>query len=118
MSKDFPQLAKDLSEAITVMRPSIPGTMQAFSALAKAALADGALDTRTKELIAIAISIALRCDGCIAFHVKAARRAGASRDEMLETIAMAIYMGGGPSMVYGAEALQAFDQFDAAAAAA
>ena len=118
MSKDFPQLAKDLSTAIAVMRPSIPDAMQGFSALAKAALVDGALDTRTKELIAIAISIALRCDGCIAFHVKAARRAGASRDEMLETIAMAIYMGGGPSMVFGAEALQAFDQFDGDAGAA
>ncbi len=118
MSKDFPQMAKDLSKAITVMRRGIPDAMQAFSALAGAATADGALDTRTKELIAIAIAIALRCDGCIAFHVKAARKAGASRDEMLETIAMAIYMGGGPSMVYGSEALQAFDQFDGDADAA
>jgi len=111
MSKDFPQLATELSRAIAVMRRGIPDTMQAFSALARAATATGALETKTKELVAIAIAIALRCDGCIAFHVKAACRAGADRAEMLETIAMAIYMGGGPSMVYGSEALEAFDQF-------
>jgi len=111
MSKDFPQMAKDLSGAIAVMRRGIPETMKAFSSLAAAATASGALETKTKELIAIAIAIALRCDGCIAFHVKAACRAGADRAEMLETIGMAIYMGGGPSMVYGAEALEAFDQF-------
>ncbi len=59
-------------------------------------------------------AVAVRCDGCIAFHVKAVIRAGVSREELLETIAMAIYMGGGPSMVYGAEALEAFDQFSSA----
>lgn len=113
MSKDFPQMARDLTAAIGTLRKGIPETMQAFSSLAKAATADGALDPKTKELIATAIGIAARCDGCVAFHVKAARRHGATREEMLETIAMAIYMGGGPSMVTGAEALEAFDQFEA-----
>ena len=111
MSKNFPQMAKDLNQPITATRKGIPGTMEAFSAIAKAATAPGTLDTKTKELIATAISIAVRCDGCIAFHVKAAIRNGVTREELLETIGMAIYMGGGPSMIYGAETLAAFDQF-------
>jgi len=85
--------------------------MKGFSAMAKAALELGALDSKTKELIALAIGVSARCDGCIAFHAKAAHQRGASREEVLETIGMAIYMGGGPSMVYGAQALEAFDQF-------
>ena len=117
MSKDFPQMAKDLSAAISVMRKGATEPMAAFSALAQAATKSGALDPKTKELIPTAIGIAVRCDGCIAFHVKAARKLGATREEMLETIAMAIYMGGGPSMVYGAETLEAWDQFEAAAEA-
>ena len=117
MTKNFPQMAKDLSGAIGVLRKGATEPMAGFSALAQAATKSGALDPKTKELIATAISIAVRCDGCIAFHVKAARKHGATRDEMLETIATAIYMGGGPSMVYGAETLEAFDQFEAADAA-
>ena len=94
---------------------SFSGVNVAFSTglkegAAKAAIAPGALDSKTKELIAIAIAIATRCDGCIGFHAKAAIRAGASREEVLETISMAIYMGAGPSMIYAAEALRAFDE--------
>lgn len=70
----------------------------------------GALDVKTKELIAIGIAIATRCDGCIGFHAKAAIKAGATREEILETLSMAIYMGAGPSMIYAAEALRAFDE--------
>ena len=87
--------------------------MAGFSALAKAATAAGALDPKTKELVAIGIAVTARCDGCIAFHTKAAIRGGATREELLETLGMSIYMGGGPSMVYAAEALAAFDQFAA-----
>ena len=67
------------------------------------------------ELIATGIGISARCDGCIGYHVKAAIKHGATREEMLETIAVAVYMGGGPSMIYGAEALSAFDAFAALA---
>ena len=116
MTKDFPQLAKDLSHAIGTLRKGATEPLQGFSALAKAATKTGTLDPKTKELIATAISIAVRCDGCIAFHVKAAREQGASREEILETIAMAVYMGGGPSLIYGAMTLEAWDQFDAAGA--
>ena len=72
----------------------------------------GVLDSKTKELIALAIGITARCDGCLAFHAKAAKKHGATRDEVIETIAVALYMGGGPSMIYGAEALSCFDALD------
>ena len=85
-------------------------------ALAKAALEPHALSTKTKELIALGISVATRCDGCIAFHAEAAVRQGASREEIMETMGMAIYMGAGPSVMYAAQALEAFDQFSAKAA--
>lgn len=111
MHKDWQALTKTLSDAMATERKGIPETAKAFAALAAAATAEGALDTKTKELIATAISIAIRCDGCVGFHVHAAVRQGATREEVLETIGMAIYMGGGPSMVYGAQALEAFDQF-------
>jgi len=116
MKKDYPLIAKDLTQEIGVLRKSLPGPMKAFAELASAATEAQALDTKTKELVAVAISVALRCDGCIAFHVKAARRAKCTRAELLDIIGMAIYMGGGPSLVYGAEALSAFDEFEEAAA--
>ncbi|MBW8310773.1 MAG: carboxymuconolactone decarboxylase family protein [Rhizobium sp.] len=110
MSQSYPELIDDLNAVISRLRAGAPGTMKAFSGLAREALAPGQLDVKTKELIAIAIAIATRCDGCIGFHAKAAIRAGASREEVLETISMAIYMGAGPSMIYAAEALRAFDE--------
>ncbi len=92
-------------------RRGIPEVGKAFQQLAAAATAEGALDTKTKELIALAIGITARCDGCVAFHAGAAVRHGANREEVLETIGMAIYMGGGPSLVYGARALEAYEPF-------
>jgi AhpD family alkylhydroperoxidase len=113
MYKDWGALANDLSEAMGEVRKGIPDTMKGFSALARAATADGALDTKTKELVALAIGVAVRCDGCIAFHAKAAAKHGATREEILETMGMSVYMGGGPSFVYAGQALEAFDQFKA-----
>jgi AhpD family alkylhydroperoxidase len=113
MSQPYPDLIDDLNRAIRNLRGASPTAMQAFSTLAGAALAPGQLDVRTKELIAVAIAVAVRCDGCVGFHVKAAIRAGARREELAETVAMAIYMGAGPSMIYGAEALRAFDELAA-----
>ena len=111
MHKDWTELTATLSDAMAKTRQGIPETTKAFSALAAAATAAGALDAKTKELIALAISVAVRCDGCVGFHAKAACRHKATRQEVLETIGMAIYMGGGPSFIYGAQALEAFDQF-------
>ena len=111
MHKDWKEVAKELSGLMAETRRGIPEVGKAFHELSKAATAEGALDSKTKELIAVSISITARCDGCVAFHVGAAVRHGASREEVLETIGMAIYMGGGPSLVYGAQALEAYEQF-------
>ncbi len=91
------------------LRKAMPGVSKAFGSLATEAIAPGALDSKTKELIALAVGITARCDGCLAFHAKAAAKYGASREEIIDTIGVAVYMGGGPSMIYGAEALDAFD---------
>ena len=79
--------------------------------MAKAATQDGALDKKTKELIALAIGISTRCDGCIGFHVKALVDLDVTKEELEETLGMAIYMGGGPSLMYAADAMLAYEQF-------
>ena len=114
MSQSFPDLIDDLNAAIGKFREGAPEPMRGFSMLAREALKPGALDVKTKELIAMGIAVAVRCDGCIGFHAKAAIGAGASRQEILETLSMAIYMGAGPSMIYAAEALRAYDELSPA----
>lgn len=111
MHKDWPEMARELSHAIKAVRLGSPEVLSAFSAMAKAATAPGALDAKTKELIALAIAVAIRCDGCVAFHAQAAVKTGASRDELMETMGMALYMGAGPSLMYAAQAVEAYDQF-------
>jgi AhpD family alkylhydroperoxidase len=113
---DWPDVAASLIQALKPLRGGAPEAMTAFSGLARAALEPKALSTKTKELIALGISVATRCDGCIAFHAEAAVKQGASRDEVMETMGMAIYMGAGPSVMYAAQALEAFDQFTERAA--
>jgi len=113
MNKDWPLMATELSGAIKALRTGTPDTMKAFSTLAQAALAVKALDGKTKELLALGIAVAIRCDGCVAFHAEAAVKQGATRDEVMETMGMAIYMGAGPSVMYAAQAVEAFDQFSA-----
>ncbi len=90
---------------------AIPEVMQGFGALHEASLKSGALDSKTKELIALGIAITVRCDGCITFHVHDAMQAGANKEEIAETVSVAIMMGGGPSVVYGIEAMQALSQY-------
>ena len=111
MHKDWPQVASELSGAIKEVRLGSPEVMKAFSAMAQAATKDGVLDARTKELIALAIAVAIRCDGCVAFHAQAAVKHGATREEIMETMGMALYMGAGPSLMYAAQAVEAYDQF-------
>ncbi len=109
--KDWVQTTKELSADLRNLRAGVPEVMKAFSGIAQSALAAKALDGKTKELIALAISVALRCDDCVAFHAKAAFEQGASRDEVAATLGMAIYMGAGPSAMYATHALEAFSQF-------
>ncbi len=111
MEKNYSTITERISEDLRKLRADIPDTMKAFSALAQAATRDGALDRKTKELIALAIGIATRCDGCIGFHTEALVRLGATRQEVEETLGMAVYMGGGPSLMYAADAISAYEQF-------
>lgn len=111
MSKNYPEITRRIVGGTRVLRKNIPDTMSGFSAMAGAATADGALSTKTKELIALGIGVATRCDGCIGFHMEALVKLGASRAEIEEALGMAIYMGGGPALMYAADALLAFDQF-------
>ena len=91
-------------------RASQPETAKGFTALHRGAMKPGLLDTKQKELIALAIGIAQQCIDCIGFHVKASVAAGASRDEIAETVSVCVMMGGGPSYMYGVKALEAYDQ--------
>jgi len=109
--KNYPSYNNELARLMQDLGAELPEQMKGFTALHKAAVAEGALSTQTKELIALGIAITVRCDGCIAYHVDAAIQAGCRREEIMETIGVAILMGGGPSVVYGAEAMAAMNQF-------
>lgn len=111
MSTNYPELVAHLQKLAAELRQGLPDTVSGYGKLHKAALADGALSTKIKELMALGIGIAIRCDGCIGFHTRGALKAGATREEILETIGVALLMGGGPSMVYGSQALEALNQF-------
>jgi AhpD family alkylhydroperoxidase len=110
-SVDYPQLTKSITDKLAVLRKDQPDLMAAFGDMSRAATRDGALDKKTKELIALALGVAARCDGCIGFHVQALVRLGTTRTEVEEALGMAVYMGGGPSLMYSANAIAAFDQF-------
>ncbi len=101
----------DLAPIGRELRALIPGVYDGFGAMHTAAFADGAIDKKTKELLALAIAIAVRCDGCIASHARGAAKHGATETEVAETIGVAIAMSGGPGTVYGPRALAAFHEF-------
>jgi len=109
--KNYTEIAKRYHSGYADLAKLLPNTTAAFGRLVMDATADGALSTKTKELIAFVIAITVRCDGCIAHHSQAVLKAGASRQEVAEMIGVAVLMGGGPSTVYGAEALRAYDAF-------
>lgn len=92
---------------------AIPNTARAFGALGKSVKEAGILDYKTKEFIALGMSIAVRCEPCITLHTEALIKAGATRDEVSDVLAMAVQMGGGPSMMYAAKALDCFDELNA-----
>ena len=117
MTKSYPEITKRISSNIKTLRKDIPETMAGFSAMAQAAIQEGELDKKTKELIALAIGVATRCDGCIGFHTEALVRLGATKAQVEECLGMAIYMGGGPSLMYAADAISAFDEYSELGAA-
>jgi len=110
----YQQLTRAVSGQLAGLRAGIPEVMKSFGDLSRAALADGALSEKTKELIAMALGVAGHCDACIGFHAKALVRLGVTKTELEEALAVAVYMGGGPCLMYSANALAAFAEFSAA----
>jgi AhpD family alkylhydroperoxidase len=111
MSKNYTEYTKNLNVELAKIRQEIPEVMSGFSQMAAGALKPGALDKKTKELIGMALAVGNRCGGCIGFHAQSLVKLEASREEFMEMLGMAIYMGGGPSLMYAAEALSAFEEF-------
>jgi AhpD family alkylhydroperoxidase len=111
MATNYIETYQYLEERLTQLGAEIPGPMSGFGRLHKKAIADGALSQKTKEMMALAISIVVGCDGCIAYHVHDAVEAGATRPELLETIGVGLMMGGGPGSIYAAHALEAINQY-------
>jgi AhpD family alkylhydroperoxidase len=118
MVEDWLALIGNMNGAARDLRQAAPEVMKTFSDMARAAHSGKALDNKTKELVALAISVAIRCTPCIAYHAEGAIKQGASGEEVAETLGMAIYMGAGPSVMYAAEALEAVDQIAKKATAA
>ena len=111
---NWPQQTTELSALLRGLRGAAPDVMKAFAGIAQARPSPRRSMPRPRQLIALGIAVAVRCDDCIAFHAKAAEDHGATRDEVSETLGMAIYMGAGPSVMYASHALEAFTQFEAA----
>ena len=111
MTKEYKAIIGDIGAYSKELHKLIPDTMAGFTSMAKSATATNALDEKTKEMIALALGVAAHCDGCLGYHTKALARLGATREEVAEVLGMAIYMGGGPSLMYAADAMRAFDQF-------
>jgi AhpD family alkylhydroperoxidase len=104
----------DLRGPARELREHIPETYKGFAQLNAAAMGDGALSAKVKELIALAIAVADRCDGCIASHARGAVHTGAAPQEVAEMLGVTIMMGGGPSTVYAPRAWEAYQEFKAA----
>jgi AhpD family alkylhydroperoxidase len=112
MTKDFLSITNSISESLIDFNKTSPELSQAFRALSSAATKGNVLDEKTKELIALAIGVAKQCDGCIGFHVKKLIKLGVTKEELVEMLNVAVYMGGGPALMYAADTMLAFNQFN------
>jgi AhpD family alkylhydroperoxidase len=108
---DWHNFMAGVEAEIATLSKEIPETARGFGVMGSAAKTSGALDEKTKELMALGIAIATRCDSCIGFHIKSLIRLGLTREELCEALAVATFMGGGPSYAFSAKALAAFDTF-------
>ncbi len=106
---DHTGLIKNINENLAPLRKAQPEAMQAFGQLARASMAEGAVSAKHKELIALAIGITQHCSGCIGFHIKALHKLQCTRAELDEMLSVCVYMGGGPALMYAAEATKAWD---------
>ena len=107
----YPDRLRSVKKNSQTLAAAQPAVMEAFEKLHQLAGATGALDRKTKELMALAISVTHGCDDCIAHHVHDAVDAGATREEFADTLGLAVLMGGGPAMIYASHAIEAVDQF-------
>ena len=107
---DHSGLIKNINDNLAPLRKSQPDSMQGFAQLARSAMAEGAVSAKNKELIALAIGITQHCSGCIGFHVKALIKLGCTKQELEEMLTVCVYMGGGPALMYAAEAVSAFEK--------
>jgi AhpD family alkylhydroperoxidase len=107
----FRELTQTVSARLATLRSGTPEVMKSFNELGRAATTVGALDRKTKELIALALSVAARCDPCIGFHMQTLVKLGVTRQEVDEVLGVTTYMGGGPSLMYAASAVAAFEEF-------
>ena len=108
----FTELTHNISNNIKTIRQNSPETMKNFNALAQSSMKEGVIDAKTKELIALAIGVANRCDGCIGFHTRSLVKMGMTLEELNEVLSVAVYMGGGPSLMYAANAIEAFEEYN------
>lgn len=106
----YASMRKRINKANAGFRKGQPDTFKGFNLIHEQAMAEGALDHKTKELVAVALSVASRCDPCIAFHVPAAMRLGATREEIMEVLSVAVMMGGGPSLMYAAHTMEVVEE--------
>ena len=106
---DHTGLIQNINQNLAPFRKSQSEAMLGFGQLARASMADGTLNAKTKELIALAIGVTQHCSGCIGFHVKALRKLECTRAELEEMLSVCVYMGGGPALMYVAEVLKAWD---------
>ncbi len=108
--KDYAAITGGVNQGLAGLREKAGDTLAAFSNLSKAANSEGAIDHKTKELIALAIGVAKQCDACIGFHTKALKKLEATDEEVAEALGVCVYMGGGPSLMYAADAWTAWTQ--------
>ncbi len=116
-SNSYSDLIRNTARHVGQLRQQLPDVMQGFNQMAKAACASNVLDEKSKEFIALGIAVASRCDDCIGFHTQTLAKLGATTEEVAEALGIAVYMGGGPSLMYAAHALEAFNEFKQALAA-
>jgi len=107
---NYMELRAHLDERLVRLGHELPGPMTGFARLHRKGMEDGSLSSKVKQMMALAISIVVGCEGCIAYHVQDAIQSGATRGELLETVGVGLVMGGGPGSIYAAHALDAIEQ--------